>query len=81
LQFTSSAGHFLSSIFVFIEGPDPMANRMLEETVSKLAASLRGSVITPASNEYEAARKVYSGMIDPHPDAIARCANVADKAI
>jgi hypothetical protein len=51
---------------------------MLEETVSKLAASLRGSVITPASNEYEAARKVYNGMIDRHPDAIVRCANVAD---
>jgi FAD/FMN-containing dehydrogenase len=55
-----------------------MENRMLEETVSKLAASLRGSVITPASNEYEAARKVYSGTIDRHPDAIVRCANVAD---
>ena len=51
---------------------------MLEETVSKLAASLRGSVITPASNEYEAARKVYSGTIDRHPDAIVRCANVTD---
>jgi FAD/FMN-containing dehydrogenase len=55
-----------------------MENRMLEETVSKLAASLRGSVITPASNEYEAARKVYSGTIDRHPDAIVRCANVTD---
>jgi FAD/FMN-containing dehydrogenase len=55
-----------------------MENRMLEETLSKLAASLRGSVITPASNEYEAARKVYNGMIDRHPDAIVRCANVAD---
>jgi FAD/FMN-containing dehydrogenase len=51
---------------------------MLEETFSKLAAGLRGSVITPASNEYEAARKVYNGMIDRHPDAIVRCANVAD---
>jgi FAD/FMN-containing dehydrogenase len=37
-----------------------------------------GSVITPASNEYEAARKVYNGMIDRHPDAIVRCANVTD---
>jgi FAD/FMN-containing dehydrogenase len=55
-----------------------MENRMLEQTVSKLAASLRGSVITPASNEYEAARKVYNGMIDRHPDAIVRCANVTD---
>jgi FAD/FMN-containing dehydrogenase len=51
---------------------------MLEETVSKLAATLRGSVITRGSNEYEAARKVYNGMIDRHPDAIVRCANVTD---
>jgi hypothetical protein len=35
-------------------------------------------VITPASSEYEVARKVYNGMIDRHPDVIVRCANVAD---
>jgi FAD/FMN-containing dehydrogenase len=51
---------------------------MLEEALSKLAPTLRGSVITPANGEYEAARKVYNGMIDRRPDAIVRCANVAD---
>jgi FAD/FMN-containing dehydrogenase len=51
---------------------------MLEEARSKLSPTLRGSVITPASGEYEAARKVYNGMIDRHPDVIVRCANVAD---
>jgi FAD/FMN-containing dehydrogenase len=53
-------------------------NRMLEEHLSKLSAGLRGSVITPASSEYEVARKVYNGMIDRHPEAIARCVDVAD---
>jgi hypothetical protein len=51
---------------------------MLEESLSKLSPNLRGSVITPASGEYEAARKVYNAMIDRRPDAIVRCANVAD---
>jgi FAD/FMN-containing dehydrogenase len=51
---------------------------MLEEALSKLSPNLRGSVITPASSEYETARKVYNGMIDRRPDAIVRCANVAD---
>jgi FAD/FMN-containing dehydrogenase len=51
---------------------------MLEEALSKLSPNLRGSVITPASGEYEAARKVYNGMIDRRPDVIIRCANVAD---
>jgi len=51
---------------------------MLEEALSKLSSTLRGSVITPASGEYEAARKVYNGMIDRRPDAIVCCANVAD---
>jgi FAD/FMN-containing dehydrogenase len=45
---------------------------------SKLTITPRGSVITPASSEYEAARKVYNGMIDRRPDVIVRCANVAD---
>ena len=51
---------------------------MPEEVLTKLSANLRGSVITPASSEYEIARKVCNGMIDRRPDAIVRCANVAD---
>src|SRR5580698_9030253 len=45
---------------------------------AKLAISPQGSVITPATIEYEDARKVYNGMIDRRPDYIVRCANVAD---
>ena len=51
---------------------------MLEEAVSKLSTDLRGNLITPASSEYEVARKVYNGMIDRRPDAIVRCVDVAD---
>src|ERR1700730_3659445 len=51
---------------------------MPKEVFNKLSANLRGSVITPESSEYEVARKVYNGMIDRRPDAIARCVDVAD---
>ena len=44
----------------------------------KLAISPQGSVITPASIEYEVARKVYNEMIDRRPDFIVRCGDVDD---
>ena len=50
---------------------------MADQVFSGLRANLRGSVIPPASSEYEVARKVYNGMIDRRPNAIARCANAA----
>src|SRR5947209_1461626 len=43
-----------------------------------LKASLRGELLQPGDEGYEAARKVYNGMIDKHPALIARCADVAD---
>jgi FAD/FMN-containing dehydrogenase len=43
-----------------------------------LAASLRGTLITPEDPGYDAARAVYNAMIDKHPAAIARCRDVAD---
>jgi hypothetical protein len=51
---------------------------MQEEAYRNLSAKLRGSLITPGSDEYEIARRVYNGMIDRRPDAIVRCADVAD---
>ncbi len=45
---------------------------------STLKASLRGELIQRDDAGYDAARKVYNGMIDKHPALIARCADVAD---
>src|SRR5258707_6620426 len=45
---------------------------------STLKASLRGELIQPGDEGYDAARKVYNGMIDKRPGLIARCADVAD---
>ena len=51
---------------------------MQAEAIAKLSANIRGRVIDPDSSEYEVARKVYNGMINRHPTAIVRCANVED---
>jgi len=49
-----------------------------EEKLVTLRATLRGSVITPADDGYEAARAVHNGMIDKRPALIARCTDAAD---
>ncbi|MBV9105468.1 MAG: FAD-binding oxidoreductase [Verrucomicrobia bacterium] len=51
---------------------------MQKEQFSNLSERIRGSLITPASGEYEVARRVYNEMIDRRPAAIVRCADVAD---
>jgi FAD/FMN-containing dehydrogenase len=43
-----------------------------------LRTNLRGALIEPADPGYDAVRKVYNGMIDRRPAAIARCADAAD---
>jgi FAD/FMN-containing dehydrogenase len=49
-----------------------------EFDISTLKASLRGELIKPSDEGYDAARKVYNAMIDRHPALIVRCADVAD---
>jgi FAD/FMN-containing dehydrogenase len=43
-----------------------------------LSSALRGQVIRPSDEGYDAARAVYNAMIDRRPAAIAQCADVAD---
>ena len=43
-----------------------------------LKSAMRGPVLQPADDGYDAARAVYNGMINRRPAAIARCADVAD---
>jgi FAD/FMN-containing dehydrogenase len=43
-----------------------------------LSSALRGPVIQPSDEGYDAARGVYNAMIDRRPAAIAQCADVAD---
>jgi hypothetical protein len=46
--------------------------------VENFRANLRGGVIAPGEADYEAARKVYNGMIDKRPALIARPVDAAD---
>lgn len=50
----------------------------LQKAVEQLKPQFRGQILNPSDEGYEAARKVYNGMIDKRPGAIARCVNVAD---
>jgi FAD/FMN-containing dehydrogenase len=49
-----------------------------EAVVEGFKASLRGELIRPNDEGYDAARKVYNGMIDRRPLMIARCVDAAD---
>jgi FAD/FMN-containing dehydrogenase len=51
---------------------------MTTSAFDELVQSLRGELILSDHPEYDAARRVYNGMIDRHPAAIARCRDAAD---
>jgi FAD/FMN-containing dehydrogenase len=51
---------------------------MHEETIAKFAQSLRGALIGRGHPDYDAARRLYNGMIDKRPLLIARCVDAAD---
>ena len=46
--------------------------------MQNLKAHLRGELIYPNDQGYDAARKVWNGMIDKYPAAIVRCADIVD---
>lgn len=50
----------------------------VQKTVEQLKPKFRGPILTPSDEGYETARRVYNGMIDKRPGAIARCLDVAD---
>ena len=51
---------------------------MNQTDIQELRAKFRGELITPSDAGYDAARKVYNGMIDKRPALIARCVDAAD---
>lgn len=57
-----------------VHKPKPLAGDLLQEFRSRL----RGKLILPQDEEYDAARKVYNAMIDKRPALIVQCRDVAD---
>jgi hypothetical protein len=55
-----------------------LAKPLDEADVQRLAAALRGDLIRPADDRYDAARAVFNAMVDRRPALIVRCAGVAD---
>src|SRR3954453_19094245 len=49
-----------------------------DATVAELAAELRGDVIRPGDEAYDAARALWNGAHDFHPQLIVHCAGDAD---
>src|SRR5215467_8679376 len=49
-----------------------------EPTITEFTTSLRGALIRPGDNGYDAARKIHNAMIDRRPDFMVRCVGVAD---
>lgn len=49
-----------------------------EATLQAFQSRLRGTLIRPGDDRFDAARRVWNGMIDKTPALIARCAGVAD---
>ncbi|HSD19189.1 MAG TPA: FAD-binding oxidoreductase [Anaeromyxobacter sp.] len=53
---------------------------LLESDLQALARGLAGGLLWPGHPDYDAARRVWNGLIDKHPGLIVRCANEADVA-
>ena len=49
-----------------------------DSALEPVRESLRGDLIRPDDDAYDEARTIYNAMIDTHPGAIVRCADVAD---
>jgi FAD/FMN-containing dehydrogenase len=48
------------------------------EAIAQFRGKFRGDLIDPSDPRFDAARKVYNGMIDRKPALIAQCSDVAD---
>src|SRR3712207_2986746 len=49
-----------------------------DATIQAFTANFGGQVLRPGDDGFDAARKVWNGMIDRTPALIARCTGVAD---
>jgi FAD/FMN-containing dehydrogenase len=72
----SAASKIKSDVSAVTGGGDAVT--LPKAVVTDFQNSLRGQLLLPGFDSYEATRKVWNGMIDNHPGLIARCAGAAD---
>jgi FAD/FMN-containing dehydrogenase len=53
-------------------------NRPTHLSIDELQSRVKGDVLDPSKPDYEAARKIWNGMIDRRPAAIVRCRDAGD---
>jgi hypothetical protein len=70
---------FVSSKEAAMATPTTARPREFDDTaLEQFATTLQGDLIRPDASTYDEARRVWNGLIDIQPAAIARCANVDD---
>ena len=57
---------------------DNTTGRLNASEIEALVAGIRGEVLTPRDGAYDAARKIWNGMVDRRPAVIVRCSNAQD---
>jgi len=81
-----ASGAFARTLALLATAPNLLPARSLtggelqlpKSDVEALAARLRGELLLPGADGYEAARRVWNGAFDKHPALIARCTGNAD---
>jgi FAD/FMN-containing dehydrogenase len=63
---------------VNLRSTSTMSRDLDDQTVQDFRAQLRGSVLLPGEDGYDAARTIWNAMIDHHPAIIARARGAAD---
>jgi hypothetical protein len=56
----------------------PLSSHIDEDAVQGFMTGMRGEVLRPGVEGYDAARRIWNGMFDRRPALIARCIGVAD---
>src|SRR5215211_5199616 len=56
----------------------PASSPVEEGAVREFGAGLRGELLRPEEDGYDAARRVFNGMIDKRPALIVRCMGASD---
>jgi FAD/FMN-containing dehydrogenase len=57
---------------------DGRSAKLNAKDLETLTAGVRGGVVTPESSDYDSTRKVWNGMVERRPAAIARCLSPQD---